>query len=198
MCCWLSMLGLLWAVDQEGLLVEARWGQLNCSPTPWSWELVAPGPGRGMEITEDYRFDSVGAVRGHVQSPKGTASQRRIQCPIYKVLGQLSGGTTAGGRGPCPRWVVGLLASHGLLSAGSGPLSGGIPHACASLTAERCSDWHCPSRSCLMKPMATSGESSFLALEPLLQGKVGYVAQLRCSPLLSLLACSTVKSDWST
>lgn len=33
----------LWAVDQEGFLVEARWGQLNCCPTPGYWELAVPG-----------------------------------------------------------------------------------------------------------------------------------------------------------
>ena len=44
---------------------------------PHSQELGAGGAGGGrVEITEDYRrFDSMGAVRGHVQSPKGTVPQ---------------------------------------------------------------------------------------------------------------------------
>ena len=83
-------------MDQEGLLVEARWGQLNCSPTPGSWELVAPGGGWCVEITEDYRrFDSVGAVRGD------TCRALRERRP-------------RGRRGPCPWGVMGLAVSHGL------------------------------------------------------------------------------------
>ena len=42
----------LWAVDQEGLLVEARWSQLNCSPTLGSWELGAGGTWE-LEIAGD-------------------------------------------------------------------------------------------------------------------------------------------------
>lgn len=38
LCAW-----PLWDVDQEGLSVEARWGQLNCSPTLGSWELAVLG-----------------------------------------------------------------------------------------------------------------------------------------------------------
>ena len=97
----------------------------------------------------------MGAVRGHVQSPKGTVPQSGEEAL-----------STAGLGAAWEPWPG--------LSAGSGPLSGGIPHACASLTAERCSDWHCLSKSCLMKTIATSRESSFLALEPLLQGAVSY------------------------
>lgn len=47
LCAW-----PLWAVDQEGLLVEARWIQLNCSPTPGSWELGAGGTWE-LEIAGD-------------------------------------------------------------------------------------------------------------------------------------------------
>ena len=105
---------------------------------PHSQELGAGGAGGGrVEITEDYRrFDSMGAVRGHVQSPKGTVPQSGEEAL-----------STAGLGAAWEPWPG--------LSAGSGPLSGGIPHACASLTAERCSDWHCLSKSCLMKPQSS-------------------------------------------
>ena len=77
--------------------MEARWGQLNCSPTPGSWELgVGPGVGDGVEIAEDYRrFDSVGAVWGD------TCRALRERRP-------------RGRWGPCPWGVMGLAVSHGL------------------------------------------------------------------------------------
>lgn len=147
---------------------------------PHSQELGAGGAGGGrVEITEDCRrFDSVGAVQGHMQSPKGMVPQRREEAL-----------STAGLGAAWEPWPG--------LSAGSGPLSGGIPRACASLSAERRSDWHCPSKSCLMKTMGTSRESFPGLGAPPARGSA-LRPQLLCSPPLSLLACSTVKADWST
>ena len=54
------------------------------------------------------------------------------------------GGLVHGGRGAgCKQWPG--------LSAGSGLLWWGVPHVYASLTAEKSLDWHCQSRSCLMR-----------------------------------------------
>ena len=59
----------------------------------------------------------MGAVQGHMQSPKGMVPQRREEAL-----------STAGLGAAWEPWPG--------LSAGLGPLSGGIPRACASLSAE--------------------------------------------------------------